>query len=126
MECSILCYRQGVATLSNSVTHLTIMAAQVIVATNLGLADSVKIDESCRQQGTAFIRAELHGVFGSVFCDFGKAFTVLDVDGMVPVLTTGILLLSLFLQLTVEALCQLRVGCLCRSQLDSISSVQQC
>ena len=58
-----------------------IMNPQVIVATNMGLAESVKVDEACRQQGTAFIRAELHGVFGSVFCDFGSTFTVLDVDG---------------------------------------------
>jgi ubiquitin-activating enzyme E1 len=59
-----------------------VVAAQVIVATNMGLAASVKINQSCRQQGTAFVRAELHGVFGSVFCDFGNAFTVLDVDGV--------------------------------------------
>lgn len=48
----------------------------------MDLAESVKVDQACRQQGTAFIRAELHGVFGSVFCDFGNTFTVLDVDGV--------------------------------------------
>ena len=67
------------------------ITAQVVVATNMGLADSVKIDQSCRQQDTAFIRAELHGVFGSVFCDFGEAFTVLDVDG-VHAFNVGVLL----------------------------------
>lgn len=51
------------------------------MSTSLSLSESVKLDQTCRQQGIAFIRAELRGVFGSVFCDFGNAFTVLDADG---------------------------------------------
>jgi ubiquitin-activating enzyme E1 len=61
----------------------------VVVATGLGLAESVKLDETCREHGVAFIRAEIRGVFGSVFCDFGNSFAVLDTDGEEPV--TGIL-----------------------------------
>lgn len=53
----------------------------MVVATNLNLSESAKLDQSCRQLGVAFIRSELRGVFGSVFCDFGHAFTVLDTDG---------------------------------------------
>jgi len=57
---------------------------QVVVATDMGLPESVKLDETCRQQGVSFIRAETRGVFGSVFCDFGDAFTVVDTDGAPP------------------------------------------
>ena len=45
------------------------------------LAEAVRINEACRQQGVAFVKAEIRGVFANVFSDFGPAFTVLDVDG---------------------------------------------
>ena len=53
----------------------------MVVCTNLGLADATQLNEVCRQQGVAFIRGEIRGVFGSIFCDFGDAFNVVDVDG---------------------------------------------
>ena len=34
--------------------------------------------------GAAFIRGDVRGVFGRLFCDFGEAFDVLDVDGEEP------------------------------------------
>lgn len=49
------------------------------------LAEAVKLDELCRKVGTAYVRGELRGVFGSVFCDFGESFTVLDQDGGHPI-----------------------------------------
>lgn len=45
------------------------------------LAEAIRIDDFCHKNGIAFIRADIRGVFGSVFCDFGPSFTVLDVDG---------------------------------------------
>lgn len=45
------------------------------------LAEASRADEFCHKHGIAFIRADTRGVFGSVFCDFGPSFTVLDVDG---------------------------------------------
>ena len=45
------------------------------------LAEATRIDAICRHHGVAFVRADIRGVFASVFADFGPAFTVLDVDG---------------------------------------------
>ena len=41
-------------------------------------------DAACRAAGAAFIRGDVRGVFGRLFCDFGEAFDVLDVDGEEP------------------------------------------
>ncbi|KAM0843806.1 hypothetical protein ACQ4PT_057473 [Festuca glaucescens] len=64
---------------------------QAVVFTNLTLDKSVEFDDYCRSQQppVAFIKAEVCGLFGSVFCDFGPEFTVLDVDGEEP--RTGII-----------------------------------
>ena len=56
----------------------------VVVATQMSLAESVRIDETCRKHGKAFIKADIRGVFASVFCDFGEQFEVTDVDGEQP------------------------------------------
>ncbi|KAI3434380.1 hypothetical protein D9Q98_002458 [Chlorella vulgaris] len=57
---------------------------QVVVATELPLAESIRVDEWCHSHGVAFIKADVRGVFAQVFCDFGPAFQVLDVDGEEP------------------------------------------
>ncbi|KAK9812866.1 hypothetical protein WJX72_004885 [[Myrmecia] bisecta] len=62
---------------------------QVVVLTNTPLADAICIDEFCHKSGIGFIRADVFGVFASVFTDYGPAFTVLDVDGEDP--HTGII-----------------------------------
>ena len=56
---------------------------QVVVLTSASLEESKLVDEICRAHSPpiAFIRAETRGVFASVFCDFGPAFTVFDTDG---------------------------------------------
>ncbi len=56
----------------------------VVVATQMSLAEAVRIDDICREQGKAFIKADIRGVFASVFCDFGDEFEVTDVDGEQP------------------------------------------
>ena len=48
------------------------------------LERSIAVDEMCRANGVKFIRGEVRGVFGSLFCDFGPAFDVHDVDGEEP------------------------------------------
>lgn len=60
----------------------------VVVLTDASTADAVAMDAAARAAGAAFIRADARGVFGSVFCDFGPAFTVSDTDGEQP--ATGI------------------------------------
>jgi hypothetical protein len=54
---------------------------QVVVVTNAPLKEALKLNEFCHAEGIAFIRADIRGVFASIFTDFGDAFAVLDVDG---------------------------------------------
>ena len=54
---------------------------QVIVATNCSLKQAIALDNFCHRTKSTFIRADVRGVFASVFCDFGPSHTVLDVDG---------------------------------------------
>lgn len=64
---------------------------QVVVVTDIGLEKAIEFDDFCHnhQPPIAFIKSEVRGLFGSVFCDFGPEFTVLDVDGEDP--HTGII-----------------------------------
>jgi hypothetical protein len=64
---------------------------QVVVLSNATLEESKRIDEICRaaSPAIAFVRAETRGVFASVFCDFGPAFTVFDTDGALMVSYEG-------------------------------------
>lgn len=45
------------------------------------MKESISVDEICHKHSIGFIKADICGVFASVFCDFGKGFQVLDVDG---------------------------------------------
>ena len=56
-------------------------SVQVVVATNCMLKQAIALDHFCHRAGSAFIRADVRGVFASIFCDFGPNHTVLDVDG---------------------------------------------
>jgi ubiquitin-activating enzyme E1 len=56
----------------------------VVVATQVSLAEAVRVDSICRKHGKAFVKADIRGVFASVFCDFGEHFEVTDVDGEQP------------------------------------------
>lgn len=53
----------------------------MVVDTGSSLKQAIPLDDMCRRQGVAYVRGEIRGVFGSVFCDFGENFTVLDPDG---------------------------------------------
>ncbi|KAI9844203.1 MAG: E1 ubiquitin-activating protein [Thelocarpon superellum] len=61
---------------------------QVIVLTNTSLKDQLAIAEYCHQQGIYVVIADTFGLFGCIFTDFGKKFTVVDSTGEDPV--TGI------------------------------------
>lgn len=52
---------------------------------------AIEINDYCHshQPPIAFVKADVRGLFGSVFCDFGPEFAVLDVDGEEP--HTGII-----------------------------------
>lgn len=64
---------------------------QAVVFTDISLEDAFEFNEYCHnhQPPIAFIKSEVRGLFGSVFCDFGPKFTVYDVDGEEP--HTGII-----------------------------------
>ncbi|KAL9265455.1 Ubiquitin-activating enzyme E1 1-like protein [Drosera capensis] len=64
---------------------------QAVVFTDISLALAIEFDDYCHthQPPIAFIKAEVRGLFGSIFCDFGPEFKVLDVDGEEP--RTGII-----------------------------------
>ncbi|KAL2130625.1 hypothetical protein VTI74DRAFT_6152 [Chaetomium olivicolor] len=58
---------------------------QVVVLTNTPLHLQKIIGDYCHEKGIYFIVADTFGLFGSVFCDFGKNFTVIDATGENPV-----------------------------------------
>ncbi|CAL1539269.1 unnamed protein product [Lymnaea stagnalis] len=57
---------------------------QVVVLTNSSQEDQVRFGEFCHSNNIKFIAASAYGLFGHVFCDFGKNFVVLDIDGEQP------------------------------------------
>lgn len=57
------------------------VSIQVVVCTNTMMKESIQVDEICHKLSIGFIKADTYGVFANVFCDFGKGFKVLDVDG---------------------------------------------
>ena len=44
------------------------------------------MNDYTHQNGIAFIATSTHGLFGSLFCDFGPSFTVVDQNGENPVM----------------------------------------
>jgi ubiquitin-activating enzyme E1 len=47
--------------------------------------DQILIGEYCHKKGIYLVVADTFGLFGSIFCDFGKNFTVIDSTGENPV-----------------------------------------
>lgn len=58
---------------------------QVVVLTNTSITDQLTIGQYCHDNGIYVVVADTFGLFGSIFCDFGKEFTVLDPSGESPV-----------------------------------------
>lgn len=65
-------------------TELIMYNPQVVISTDQTYTDAKRINDICHTAGIAFVKAEVRGVFASVFCDFGEQFPVLDVDGEFP------------------------------------------
>ncbi|KAK0621551.1 hypothetical protein B0T17DRAFT_534390 [Bombardia bombarda] len=57
---------------------------QVVVLTNTPLHLQLTIGDYCHQKGIYFVAAETAGLFGTIFCDFGEKFTVIDSTGENP------------------------------------------
>ncbi|KDP45776.1 hypothetical protein JCGZ_17383 [Jatropha curcas] len=80
-----------VSTLTTELTKEKLSDFQAVVFTDINLEKAIEFDDYCHghQPPISFIKAEVRGLFGSVFCDFGPEFTVFDVDGEEP--HTGII-----------------------------------
>ncbi|GAA0147391.1 ubiquitin-protein ligase [Lithospermum erythrorhizon] len=80
-----------ISTLTNELTKEQLSDFQAVVFTDISLENAMEFDDYCHkhQPPIAFIKSEVRGLFGNVFCDFGPEFTVLDVDGEDP--HTGII-----------------------------------
>ncbi|KAF0908590.1 hypothetical protein E2562_026638 [Oryza meyeriana var. granulata] len=80
-----------ISALTEELTTEHLSKFQAVVFTDIGLDKAYEFDDYCHSHRPpiSFIKAEVCGLFGSVFCDFGPEFTVLDVDGEDP--HTGII-----------------------------------
>ncbi|KAG2647777.1 hypothetical protein PVAP13_2KG110600 [Panicum virgatum] len=80
-----------VSALTQELTKEHLSKFQAVVFTDISLDKAYEFDDYCHSHHPpiAFIKAQVSGLFGSVFCDFGPEFTVLDVDGEDP--HTGII-----------------------------------
>ncbi|KAF2924670.1 hypothetical protein DAI22_07g283600 [Oryza sativa Japonica Group] len=80
-----------VSALTEELTTDHLSKFQAVVFTDIGLDKAYEFDDYCHSHcpPISFIKAEVCGLFGTVFCDFGPEFTVLDVDGEDP--HTGII-----------------------------------
>ena len=58
---------------------------QVVVLTGTALNDQITIADYCHQNGIYIIIADIFGLFGSIFTDFGKDFAIADPTGENPV-----------------------------------------
>ncbi|RMZ82412.1 hypothetical protein DV737_g2111, partial [Chaetothyriales sp. CBS 132003] len=58
---------------------------QVVVLTKTSLKDQLLISEYCHDKGIYLVIADTFGLFGFIFTDFGKDFTVVDATGENPV-----------------------------------------
>ncbi|KAL5814853.1 hypothetical protein ACOSQ4_025494 [Xanthoceras sorbifolium] len=80
-----------ISTWTTKLTKEKLSDFQAVVFTDISFAKAIEFNDYCHnhQPPISFIKAEVRGLFGSIFCDFGPEFTVVDVDGEEP--HTGII-----------------------------------
>ncbi|KAG0460335.1 hypothetical protein HPP92_023463 [Vanilla planifolia] len=80
-----------ISSISNILSKEQLSKFQAVVFTDISFEKAIEFDDFCRSQQPpiAFIKSEIRGLFGNVFCDFGPNFTVVDVNGEEP--HTGII-----------------------------------
>ncbi|KAA1074144.1 hypothetical protein PGT21_008632 [Puccinia graminis f. sp. tritici] len=74
-----------VRVLGKELTKDVLKSFQVVVLTNTPLSKQLEFNDFTHQNGIQFISTDVRGLFGSVFCDFGPEFVVLDTTGEQPV-----------------------------------------
>ncbi|KAL7267187.1 E1 ubiquitin-activating protein [Rhizina undulata] len=62
---------------------------KAVVLTETPIQFQLRVNSFCHEHGIPFIAADVRGLFGNIFCDFGEEFVVLDPTGENPV--SGIL-----------------------------------
>ncbi|KAM7265775.1 hypothetical protein ACFE04_003458 [Oxalis oulophora] len=80
-----------ISSLTTPLTKEQLADFQTVVFTDISLEKAIEFDDYCHKHNPPipFIKTEVRGLFGSLFCDFGPEFTVFDVDGNDP--HTGII-----------------------------------
>lgn len=76
----------AISTWTTKISKEKLSQFQAVVFTGLSLEKAIDFDDYCHKHKPpiAFIKSDVHGLFGSVFCDFGPKFTVYDVNGEEP------------------------------------------
>lgn len=73
-----------IATKTAPITEEFVKNFSVVVLTDNSLDEQVKIGEFCHQNDICFVVADTRGLFGQIFCDFGKSFIISDANGEAP------------------------------------------
>ncbi|ODV79313.1 putative ubiquitin-activating enzyme [Suhomyces tanzawaensis NRRL Y-17324] len=66
----------------------TLAQFKCIVSTDISLEEQVRINNFTHERNIGYIHADIRGLFGSLFVDFGEKFTIIDQTGEEPL--TGI------------------------------------
>eukprot|EP00048_Salpingoeca_helianthica_P014885 m.224042 g.224042 ORF g.224042 m.224042 type:complete len:1016 (-) comp16384_c0_seq1:92-3139(-) len=75
----------AVRTHTGPLTKELILQFQVVVLTQSSLEEQLEIGAITHEHDIALIVADTRGLFGQIFCDFGKSFVVTDANGEEPV-----------------------------------------
>ncbi|KAG7745711.1 hypothetical protein KL932_000741 [Ogataea haglerorum] len=68
----------------SNLTGETVSSFQVVVTTETPLEKQLEINELTHAKGTRYIHADIKGLVGQLFVDFGEAFTIFDPNGEEP------------------------------------------
>eukprot|EP00668_Euglena_longa_P015862 GGOE01020036.1.p1 GENE.GGOE01020036.1~~GGOE01020036.1.p1 ORF type:complete len:1011 (-),score=303.01 GGOE01020036.1:145-3156(-) len=75
----------AVRNLSGTLDEVALKRFQVVIYVDHCTSKLEDTDAFCHANGIKFISVESRGLAGLIFCDFGKSFEVVDVDGEEPV-----------------------------------------
>lgn len=57
---------------------------KTVVVTETSLELQLKVNDFCHENRIPYVYAEVRGLFGNIFCDFGEGFVVVDPNGESP------------------------------------------
>lgn len=70
--------------LGQELTNDVLSRFQVVVMTEATLSQQLQTNDFTHANGIHFIATDVRGLFGSVFCDFGPQFPIIDTNGEQP------------------------------------------